>query len=63
MALHKSREQEEFEAFLRASRAYERKLEDIAWKHEKFLPLLNKYKQGLAEINKDVEVFEMESGE
>lgn len=46
MAARKSREQEEFEAFERAKRAFERKLDDIAWKHEEFFPRLNAFLKG-----------------
>ena len=63
MAVRKSREQEELEAFLRASRGYERRLEDIAWKHEKFLPMLDDYAAGRLKLNGDKPVFELEPGE
>lgn len=51
MAERKTRGEEEFEAFERAKRALERKLEDIAWKHEWFLPRLEEYKKGLLKEN------------
>ena len=62
MAERKSREQEEFEAFERAKRAFERKLEDIAWKHEDFLPRVEQFKQGLLRRNGKPSL-ELESGE
>ena len=60
MAERKSREQEELEAFLRASRSYERRLQDIAWKFDKFLPLLDDYKAGRLKLNGSKPVFELE---
>ena len=59
----KSREQEELEAAMRAVRAYERKLQDIEWKHEKFLPMLDDYKAGRLKLNDEKPVFELEPGE
>lgn len=51
MTVRKSRAQEEFEAFERAKRKLERTLEDIAWKHETFLPRLNDFLEGRLHIN------------
>lgn len=62
MAEKKTREQEELEAFLRVSRRYERTLQDIAWKHEKFLPLLEQYKAGQIKLDGSKPVFELEPG-
>ena len=62
MAARKSREQEELEAALRAVRAYERRLQDIQWKHEKFLPMLDAYRAGELTLG-DKPVFELEPGE
>lgn len=62
MAERKSREQEEFEAFERARRGFERKLEDIAWKHETFLPRIEQFKAGLLKRN-GKPALELESGE
>lgn len=62
MAERKTREQEELEAKIRAIRAYERKMEDIAWKHETFLPALEAFKQGQIRKN-PAPPFELESGE
>ena len=59
MAARKSREQEELEARMRAVRAYERRMEDIAWKFETFLPTLEKFQQGLLKKKQS----ELESGE
>lgn len=63
MAARKSREQEEFETFLRFARGYERKMQDIEWKHEKFLPLLEKYEAGELKLDSTKPVFELEPGE
>ena len=62
MAERKAREQEELEAKYRAIRAYQRRLEDIAWKHEVFLPTLDAYKKGELKLG-DRPVFELEPGE
>lgn len=62
MAERKTREQEELEASLRAVRAYERRLQDIAWKHDKFLPMLDAYRAGELKIS-DKPVFELEPSE
>ena len=51
MAVRKSREQEEFEAFERAKRKLERTLEDIEWKHSTFLPRLEQFLEGRLHIN------------
>ena len=58
----KPREQEEFEAFQRAKRGLERKLEDIAWKHDTFLPMLEEFKAGRRGIDGRPKL-ELESGE
>ncbi|HET6914721.1 MAG TPA: hypothetical protein VFH56_01385 [Acidimicrobiales bacterium] len=62
MAERKPREQEEFEAFERAKRGLQRKLEDIAWKHEEFLPRLQQFQEGRLHINGKPKL-ELESGE
>lgn len=62
MPVRKSREQEELECALRAVRAYERRLQDIAWKHEKFFPIMDDYKAGLLKPS-EKPVFELEPGE
>ena len=59
----KSREQEEAEAELRAIRAYERRMEDIAWKHEVFLPKMDEFVKRQKAIDKSKPVFELEAGE
>ena len=63
MPVRKSREEEEVEAALRAVRAYERRLQDIEWKHTKFLPTMDEYKAGRLKLNVDKPLFELEPGE
>ena len=58
----KSREQEELEAKYRAIRSFQRRLEDIAWKHEVFLPAIDEFRAGLRKSNPKP-LFELESGE
>lgn len=41
-----SRQEAEFKAFLRAKRAYEKKMTDIEWTYEEFYPLLEKFQAG-----------------
>lgn len=62
MAVKKPRKQEEFEAFERAKRGLERKLDDIAWKHETLLPRIELFKQGRLHINGTPRL-ELEPGE
>lgn len=59
MAERKSREQEEFELRLRTERRYYKNLDDIAWKHEIFLPALDGFKQGKKKINPSVGLLEL----
>lgn len=61
MAVRKTREQEELEAKMRAIRAYERRMDDIAWKFETFLPALDAYQEGRKKVNPKP-VFELETG-
>lgn len=63
MAVRMTREEAELRAFLRASRAYERKLQDIEWHYDKFLPLVDEYKAGKLKLDGSKPVFELESGE
>lgn len=62
MAERMTREEAELRAFLRASRGYERKLQDIEWHYEKFLPMLEDYKAGRLKLNRSKPVFELEPG-
>jgi hypothetical protein len=62
MTVRKTREQEELEAKYRAIRSFQRRLEDIAWKHEVLLPALDAYKRGEL-VNGEKPIFEMEPGE
>lgn len=62
MAERMTKEEAELRAFLRASRAYERKLQDIDWYYEKFLPLLDEYKAGKLKLDGSKPVFELLEG-
>ena len=62
MAERKTREQAELEAYLRHKRAYEKKLDDIAWNYETFVPLLEEYKAGRLKLNYEKPLFELEIG-
>ena len=56
----KSLEQELLEAKLRAERAWQRKKEDLAWKHTIFWPTIDSFLGSTLTIDKEKE---LESGE
>ena len=56
----KSLEQELLEAKLRAERAWERKKEDLRWKHTIFWPTIDSFARGTETIDTQKEI---ESGE
>lgn len=60
MPTRKSLERELLEAKLRAERAWERKKEDLRWKHEVFWPVVDAH--ATSELEVDVKK-ELESGD
>jgi len=62
MAERKTKEQAQFEAYLRAKRAYEKKMDDIDWNYDMFVPLLEDYKAGRIQIDIQKPAFELEVG-
>lgn len=60
MAERKPKEQAQLEAYLRAQRAYEKKMADIDWNYDTFVPLLEDYKAGRIKIDISKPVFKLE---
>ena len=56
MPSRKSLERELLEAKLRAERAWERKKEDLAWKHRVFWPTVDAYETGEIEVDTQREI-------
>jgi hypothetical protein len=63
VAERKTKEQAQFEAYLRAKRAYEKKMQDIDWNYDEFVPLLEDYKAGRLQIDIKKPAFELEVGD
>ena len=63
MAERKTKEQAQLEAYLRAKRAYEKKMSDIDWNYDTFVPLLEEYKAGRLKIDLQRPAFELEVGD
>lgn len=60
MAERKTKEQAQFEAYLRARRSYEKKMDDIDWNYDVFVPLLEDYKAGRIAIDIKKPAFALE---
>jgi len=60
MAERKPKEQAQLEAYLRAKRAYEKKMDDIDWNYEEYVPILEDYKAGRLKIDISQPLFALE---
>jgi hypothetical protein len=63
MAERRPREEAELVAYLRAKRAYEKKLGDIAWTYEELFPLMDAYRAGNLKLDFEKPIFELEIGD